>query len=468
MSFEQWTPKEHMHQNSSPDKAAEKKVVISVRNLSKYYRIYNNPISRIKELVVLGRRPFHRKFYALRDVSFEVVKGECVGIMGKNGSGKSTLLQSICGTLTPTSGIIKVQGRVSALLELGTGFNPEFTGQENVYMNAAILGLSNEEIDARYNAIVEFADIGDFVYQPVKKYSSGMFIRLAFATAISVDPEILLVDEALAVGDYRFQRKCYQKIEELRENGKTILFVSHNMDTINLLCDKAILLDNGRIIDEGEPKWITKLYHKILFGSENESRQEVRAREKGKQARERQEFQEIEKHEDERAKDKIAKKSDLKQIQEDSHQKQTDEMRYGNKKAEIIDFGILDESKERVTLLEAKKNYTIFLKAHFNESSENPILGILINDTRGVVLFGTNTSHQKIEVPPQKRGSILEGQFNINMWLAPGKYFLTVIIGKHGDTYDARLDALPFEVFGNCKIFPNSKVNLEPKVTIVQ
>jgi len=204
----------------------------------------------------------------VRDVSFEARRGETVGIIGSNGSGKSTLLQMICGTLTPTQGDMNVNGRVSALLELGAGFNPEFTGRENVYMNGAILGLSRQEINARFEDIASFADIGDFIDQPVKTYSSGMYVRLAFAVAINVDPEILIADEALAVGDAKFQRKCFAKLEEFRKDGKTIFFVTHAMGTIVSLCNKAILLDKGKVVQEGEPKPITNLYYKMLFGDE--------------------------------------------------------------------------------------------------------------------------------------------------------------------------------------------------------
>lgn len=248
-------------------------IAIRVDDLSKCYQIYSQPQDRLKQSLYprLQRvlhapvKSYFQEFWALHHVSFEVKKGETVGIIGQNGSGKSTLLQLICGTLTPTSGTVQTAGRIAALLELGSGFNPEFTGRENVYLNGAVLGLSQEEIAARFDAIADFADIGDFIEQPVKTYSSGMVVRLAFAVAINVDPQILIVDEALSVGDELFQRKCFSRIEEIRKNGATILFVSHSIATIVQLCDRAILLEKGRLLLDGYPRYVTKQYHLLIF-----------------------------------------------------------------------------------------------------------------------------------------------------------------------------------------------------------
>jgi lipopolysaccharide transport system ATP-binding protein len=248
-------------------------IAIRVRNLSKCYQIYDAPRDRLKQFVMprlqrmIGKSPKHyfSEFWALKNVSFEIRKGETVGIIGRNGSGKSTLLQMICGTLNPTSGSIETDGRVAALLELGSGFNPEFTGRENVYMNANVLGLSNKEIDLRFTDIAAFADIGEFIKQPVKTYSSGMVVRLAFAVAINVDPEILIVDEALSVGDELFQRKCFSRIEAIKSNGATILFVSHSGGIIVELCDRALLIDAGERLAEGIPKQIVGRYQKLLY-----------------------------------------------------------------------------------------------------------------------------------------------------------------------------------------------------------
>lgn len=236
--------------------------IIRVHGLGKCYEIYNRPQDRLKQSIVpriralagLAPKYYYREFWALRNVSFEVGRGETVGIIGRNGSGKSTLLQIICGTLTPSTGFVETRGRVAALLELGAGFNPEFTGRENVYMNATVLGLTKEEIDARFDDISAFADIGEFIEQPVKQYSSGMYARLAFAVAINVDPDILVVDEALAVGDEPFQRKCFARINKIKNDGATILFVSHSGGTIINLCDRAILLNRGERLFTGLPK----------------------------------------------------------------------------------------------------------------------------------------------------------------------------------------------------------------------
>ena len=262
-------------------------VALSVQGLSKCYHIYDNPRDRLKQFVVprirrvwsTQPRNYFREFWALRGVSFEVKRGEVVGIVGRNGSGKSTLLQLICGTLSPTVGTIRTYGRIAALLELGSGFNPEFTGRENVYLNAAVLGLDTAEIDRRFDGIAAFAEIGQFMDQPVKTYSSGMAVRLAFAVAINVDPEILIVDEALSVGDELFQRKCFARIEEIRSKGATILFVSHSGGAVIELCDRAVLLDSGEMLASGRPKDIVGRYQKLLYSSVDKAafiREEIR------------------------------------------------------------------------------------------------------------------------------------------------------------------------------------------------
>ncbi|MBR1232026.1 ABC transporter ATP-binding protein [Bradyrhizobium sp. AUGA SZCCT0182] len=259
--------------------------IISLRGVGKSYHLYNKPSDRLKQMVMNRlpgnlRKPFYREHWALRGVSLDIRHGETVGIIGQNGSGKSTLLQLICGTLTPTEGEVRVEGRIAPLLQLGAGFNPEFTGRENVALNAAVLGLSDDEIDARFDDIVAFADIGEMLERPVKLYSSGMYARLAFAVAINVDPEILIVDEALAVGDEGFQRKCFARIEAIRRAGATILFVSHASITIQQLCNRAVLLDKGELLEVGKPKCVLRSYHQLTHApaeAHSEERERIKA-----------------------------------------------------------------------------------------------------------------------------------------------------------------------------------------------
>lgn len=246
----------------------EDDVVLSVRNVSKCFEMYEKPVHRLYQTLFAGHKRFYKEFWALRDISFDVHRGECIGIIGRNGAGKSTLLQIITGTLAPTTGEVKLKGRVAALLELGSGFNPEFTGRENVYLNGSILGLTREEIDARYDEILAFADIGEFIDQPVKTYSSGMMVRLAFAVQVMVDPDVLIVDEALAVGDAAFQRKCYARMDALQARGVTILLVTHDMETVKQRCNRAILLTSGRTMFDGNALEAVFQYMRQLFPEE--------------------------------------------------------------------------------------------------------------------------------------------------------------------------------------------------------
>ena len=249
-------------------------IAIKVSNVSKHYQIYDNPLDRLKQSIYRGRKQFYKEFKAIENVSFEIKKGETVGIIGRNGSGKSTMLQIICGTLTPTAGMVETYGRIAALLELGSGFNPEFTGRENVYMNCALLGLSPEETDARFDDIAAFADIGDFIEQPVKTYSSGMYIRLAFAVNIVSEPDIMVVDEALAVGDMSFQAKCMTALTRIQHGGATVLFVSHDVDSVKSLCSRAIYLENGIVKTIGKASDVAELYIRDMREVMNEEQSE--------------------------------------------------------------------------------------------------------------------------------------------------------------------------------------------------
>lgn len=294
-------------------------IAIAVNHLNKIYRLYDKPVDRLKESLGLSRKKKYKEHYALRDVSFTVEKGETVGIIGTNGSGKSTILKIITGVLNPTGGEVQVNGRISALLELGAGFNMEYSGIENIYLNGTMIGFSREEIDAKLDEILKFADIGDFVYQPVKTYSSGMFVRLAFAVAINIEPEILIVDEALSVGDVFFQAKCYRKFEEFKKQGKTILIVSHDLGSISKYCDRVVLLNQGVKMAEGNPKEMVDLYKRLLVGQAEDPQEE---------ALEPQEIPES--------------------ISEDEQWKRPyplnpEKLEYGGGEAKIIDFTILDD-----------------------------------------------------------------------------------------------------------------------------
>ncbi len=247
----------------------KEKTVIKIDNLTKEYRLYDKPIYRIVETFFSSGKTYYQSFMALDNISLEIQRGETIGIVGRNGSGKSTLLQIICGIIKPTKGSVVVDGRISALLELGAGFNPEFTGRQNVYLNGSILGLTQQEIDSRIDDILSFASIGDFIDQPVKSYSSGMFVRLAFSVAISIEPEILIVDEALSVGDEAFQRKCFAKINQIQEKGGTILFVSHSTTSIVELCSRAFMLDRGELLIAGEPKQVVSRYQKMVYAPDD-------------------------------------------------------------------------------------------------------------------------------------------------------------------------------------------------------
>ena len=248
---------------------------IKINNISKIYRLYNKPVDRLKEALSVTNKNYHRNFTALDNVSFDVKKGECVGIMGVNGAGKSTILKIITGVLNPTEGSIDINGKISALLELGAGFNADYTGMENIYLNGTLMGYSEKEIDDRVQEILDFADIGDYINQPVKTYSSGMFVRLAFAVAINIDPEILIVDEALSVGDVFFQAKCYKKFEDFKKQGKTILLVSHSLSSVLKYCDRVVLLDKGSKLAEGEPAAMIDLYKKILVNQNEDIEEET-------------------------------------------------------------------------------------------------------------------------------------------------------------------------------------------------
>jgi len=370
---------------------------LRVESISKQYRIYNRPSDRLKETVTRGRWKAHREFWALKNISFDVEAGTTTGIIGPNGSGKSTLLQIITGTLEPTHGRVSLEGRVAALLELGAGFNAEFTGIENIFMNASLLGLSRAETEALLPEIASFAEIGDFIYQPLKTYSSGMYVRLAFAVAIAVAPQILIVDEALAVGDAVFQHRCTRRIKEMQENGTTILFVSHDPGAIRALCNRAILLNQGRMEADGSPAEVLARYQKVIMAQEAAYAHAEIVREKPQPSPE---------------------EIDAPQFT----------YRHGNGSAEILKVELVDASHEPAAIVESGQLVHLRMHVVFHEETIDPVYGFIIRNRHGIHLYGTNTRVQGITSGLIKSGSRVETTFSFNCWLAPDLYSISIAV----------------------------------------
>ncbi len=375
---------------------------IEVSDLSKVYKLYERPVDRLKEALAFSRKKLYTEHYALNQVSFHVKKGETVGIIGTNGAGKSTLLKIITGVLNPTSGSIKVNGRISALLELGAGFNLEYSGLENVYLNGTMCGFSREEVDSRMDDILKFADIGDFVYQPVKTYSSGMFVRLAFAVAINIDPEILIVDEALSVGDVFFQAKCYKKFEEFKKEGKTILLVTHSLSSVEKYCDKVILLNKGKKVDEGTPHEMIDIYKKILVNPEFEINPEIEDNE------EMVEETEV----TDNWKGKLSLNPNINS--------------YGNMDAEITDFAVIDRKKKITNTINKGEEFTIKIKLEFHKSIQEPIIAFTILNLQGTEVTGTNTMLENIDIKDIHDGTVKIISFRQKMDIQGGEYLLSL------------------------------------------
>ena len=407
---------------------------IQVDHVTKVYKLFDKPIDRLKESLRPGHREYHKKFYALNEVSFEVEEGQFVGIIGTNGSGKSTMLKIITGVLTPTTGSLTVNGRISALLELGAGFNMEYTGIENIYMNGTMMGYSRREMEAKLPNILSFADIGDFVYQPVKTYSSGMFVRLAFALAIHVDPEILIVDEALAVGDVFFQAKCYQKINEIRESGTTVILVTHDMGTIIKYCDKVVVLNQGRFVAEGEPGKMVDLYKKILAGQFDEKDLEGIGQKadfadqllrevKGDGRREGRGGTSEGAAADVKACESL-QETDEPWISRLNVNK--DQQTYGTGAARIVDLGIFDHKGELSNLLLKGRPFTIKMKVRFEETVRDPIFAFTIKDSKGTEITGTNSMIEGCETGLARAGDVMTAEFAQEMNLQGKDYLLSL------------------------------------------
>lgn len=425
-------------------------IAIKVTNLSKCYHIYDKPHDRLLQMLTRGRKKFYREFWALNNVSFEIKKGETVGIIGRNGSGKSTLLQMICGMLNPTHGTIETHGRIAALLELGSGFNPEFTGRENVYMNATLLGLSKEEIDSRFNDIAVFADIGDFIDQPTKTYSSGMAVRLAFAVQAQIEPSILIVDEALAVGDAKFQAKCFERLKQLKENGTSILLVTHSSEQIVTHCSQAILLDNGTAIDSGEPKRVVNHYLDLLFGKVSRKTNSL--------------VIEIQ-PENITIKPNYGLSATIdffsKRPGYNPH-----EYRWGDGAAKILDFYLAADNEPYPSAITSGQSITVCLSIQFLVSLLRPILGITIKTKEGITIYGANSETLQLKEfhMPGEPGKVIQSEASFQCMLAPGDYFISLgIATRQGEEiipHDRRYDAIHFHVLPNTTFFGLADLSL--------
>lgn len=381
---------------------------IRVKDVTKVYQLYDKPIDRLKEAMSITKKCYHTDFFALDTVSFDVEKGQTVGIIGTNGSGKSTILKIITGVLTPTQGTVEVNGKISALLELGAGFNMDYTGIENVYMNGTMMGFSREEMDAKLPEILDFADIGDFVNQPVKTYSSGMFVRLAFALAINVDPEILIVDEALSVGDVFFQAKCYRKIDEIRNKGTTVLMVTHDMGSVIKYCDKVVLLNKGHYVDQGSAADMVDLYKKILANQFDVDDDEN-----------------VEDNENEIAdsKENEVEKEDIVWKEKLGLNENINE--YGDKRVEIVDFGIFDHNGNISNIVTKNEEFSIKMKIRFNEPQKNTIFAYTIKDKKGNEITGTNTALEGLGDIVGEQNQVYEISFRQNAIMQGGEYLIS-------------------------------------------
>lgn len=412
---------------------------LRVENVSKQYRIYAHPGDRLKESLTRGRWKRHREFWALRDVSFELEAGTTTGVIGPNGSGKSTLLQIVTGTLEPTHGHVQHEGRIAALLELGAGFNPEFTGMENVYLNASLMGFSKREIDARLPDIERFAEIGDFVHQPVKTYSSGMYIRLAFAIAVSADPQILIVDEALAVGDTVFQQRCLRRIRQMQEAGATILFVSHDPHAVRALCSRAILLNAGRMEADGVPSQVLSVYQKLIM-----SREAAYAASRPAKSGE------------DEADDLARLFENLKPLRYT--------YRHGDGSAEIVSVELLDAAGHALEFVETGEPVVVRVRARFHDEVFDPVFGFLIRNRHGIHVYGTNTDIQQQDLGLVRAGEVVEISFAFNCWMGTGEFSITTAVHSAGGiSYDWIDDVVFFRVLSPITI--EGLANLNASVT---
>lgn len=426
---------------------ALRQTAVRLEHLSKKYKIYDRPSAKLIEWLSLGRLRRHREFWALKDISFEVGRGRTLGIIGANGSGKSTLLQLVAGILLHSDGELEVRGKVAPLLELGAGFNPEFSGRENVYLNGAVLGLTKAQIDQRFSAIARFAEIGEFMERPVKTYSSGMFVRLAFAVAIHVDPDILLVDETLAVGDLVFQHRCIHKINQLRDAGKTILFVSHDLQAVVKFCDQAVLLDAGTLVAAGKPELVVQKYHALIFEKERRYKQldsdilpELAAQDSAIEA--------------------------VNTIPRMDH-------RFGNRQAEVVGMIVYGQDGAVTASLRSDSEIVIRVSAKFNEAIESPIIGFTLRDRLGIEISSSNTAYEGVKLPPATRGDIYTVDFHVKVpRVRPGSYSLSPAVASGSiwvhDIADWIDNAYIFDIENTELIYGMIKLESQPRFRIVR
>jgi homopolymeric O-antigen transport system ATP-binding protein len=402
-----------------------REIAVSVCELSKKYRLFSTPMERLKESLHPFRKRYHREFWALKGVSFDIPKGQVLGILGRNGSGKSTLLQIIASVLRPTSGTVTVNGRVSALLELGAGFNPEFTGRQNVMLNGTIMGVPHDEMLERMPAIINFADIGEFFDQPMKIYSSGMFVRVAFAASVHVDPDILIIDEALAVGDAKFQHKCFQRLADLQAEKKTVIVVTHNSSLVTSYCDQAVLLDGGRLITSGAPVHVVDRYYDLLF----EDTMKTRSLADGQPARAGITVDETE--------NRLGDLLDPSTDDDLCHTRQSynkNEVRFGSGAAQLVDYAIESEGQRDVATVRFGAVIGLYIKVVFRRSVQAPVIGFAVKTLEGVEIFGTNTFQMGERLKPVVSGDIRVFKFSFLLRVNPTDYFFDIGVAETDGT----------------------------------
>lgn len=420
-------------------------IAVSVQNVSKVYPLYRRPADRLKEMLTRWRRSYHTDFWALRDISFDVPKGQTLGIIGQNGAGKSTLLQIIAGVLQPTTGTVTVNGRVTALLELGTGFNPEFTGRENVYMSGAILGISQQEMREKFDDIAAFAQIGQFIDQPVKIYSTGMYVRLAFAIATNVEPDILIVDEALAVGDVYFQQRCMRRMREFKESGKAIIFVTHDAAAVKNLCDRAMWLEKGQMQDMGEPEHVVSRYLAAMFGQPE--------RQVGLTTAPPVEVKSEDQREVAPSQEALPPETVIPNI----------DRRFGDGRAEIIGVDVYNGQEEKTRSIVHGQAMKVRVSVYCHEDILHPLIGFVFRDRLGRDIASTNTALEGNALPPARAGDILTVSFVCELpLLYPDNYSISPTMAEGLTTEDCRVcdwvdNALVIKLIEEEKVFASMR-----------